>query len=86
MDLTLEIGKRKKKNDNIFFLITVPLPPPLSSLPPFPSPSHSSGELYVFNVDHEDGYKSYSCRTVNKLTGKIQSSYYPAHLIVTGDF
>ncbi|EEB12183.1 down syndrome cell adhesion molecule, putative, partial [Pediculus humanus corporis] len=42
-----------------------------------------TGELYVFNVDHEDGYKSYSCRTVNKLTGKIQSSYYPAHLIVT---
>lgn len=43
-----------------------------------------TGELYVFNAGPSDGYKSYSCRTVNKLTEETLSSTYPARIIITG--
>lgn len=29
-----------------------------------------NGDLYISNADAGDGYKSYSCRTVHRLTGK----------------
>lgn len=41
------------------------------------------GDLYVNNVTVTDAQKSYSCRTVNRLTGEAQSSAYPGRIIVT---
>lgn len=30
----------------------------------------SNGELYINNASPSDGLKSYTCRTINRLTGK----------------
>ncbi|XP_063908088.1 cell adhesion molecule Dscam1 isoform X3 [Zophobas morio] len=43
----------------------------------------SNGDLYVANVGPGDGYKNYGCRTVNRLTGEVQTSMYPGRIIVT---
>lgn len=42
-----------------------------------------NGDLYVDNVNVNDAHKSYSCRTVNRLTGETQSSAYPGRIIIT---
>lgn len=42
-----------------------------------------NGDLYVDNVNANDAHKSYSCRTVNRLTGETQSSAYPGRIIIT---
>ncbi|KAK9708583.1 Immunoglobulin I-set domain [Popillia japonica] len=42
-----------------------------------------NGDLYISNADAGDGYKSYSCRTVHRLTGEVQMSTYPSRIIVT---
>lgn len=31
----------------------------------------SNGELYINNASPSDGFKTYTCRTINRLTGKI---------------
>ncbi|VVC29919.1 Fibronectin type III,Immunoglobulin subtype,Immunoglobulin-like domain,Immunoglobulin-like [Cinara cedri] len=41
-----------------------------------------NGDLYINNVDSSDGYKSYTCRTVHKLTGEIKTSAFPGHITV----
>lgn len=41
-----------------------------------------NGDLFVDNVSVNDGHKSYSCRTVNRLTGETQSSAYPGRIII----
>jgi hypothetical protein len=41
------------------------------------------GDLYVYNAGPSDGYKSYACRTVHRLTGEVQSSPYPGRIIVS---
>ncbi|XP_050441202.1 cell adhesion molecule Dscam2 isoform X2 [Adelges cooleyi] len=41
-----------------------------------------NGDLYINNVDASDGFKSYTCRTVHKLTGEIRSSTFPGHITV----
>lgn len=33
----------------------------------------ANGELYINNAGPNDAYKSYTCRTVNRLTGKLIS-------------
>ncbi|XP_044744906.1 Down syndrome cell adhesion molecule-like protein Dscam2 isoform X2 [Coccinella septempunctata] len=43
----------------------------------------SNGDLYISNAGPGDGYKNYACRTVNRLTGEIQTSTYPGRIIVT---
>ncbi|XP_055380718.1 cell adhesion molecule Dscam2 isoform X2 [Condylostylus longicornis] len=43
----------------------------------------SNGELYINNAGTIDAYKTYTCRTVNRLTGEIQVSTYPGRIIVT---
>ncbi|XP_058987901.1 cell adhesion molecule Dscam2 [Musca domestica] len=43
----------------------------------------SNGELYINNAGPNDAYKSYTCRTVNRLTGEVQASTYPGRIIVT---
>lgn len=43
----------------------------------------ANGDLYVDNVTPNDAHKSYSCRTVNRLTGETQSSAYPGRIIIT---
>ncbi|XP_061500110.1 cell adhesion molecule Dscam2 isoform X1 [Anopheles gambiae] len=43
----------------------------------------SNGDLYINNAGASDAYKTYSCRTVNRLTGEIQISTYPGRVIVT---
>ncbi|XP_022215405.2 Down syndrome cell adhesion molecule-like protein Dscam2 isoform X3 [Drosophila obscura] len=43
----------------------------------------SNGELYINNAGPNDAYKTYTCRTVNRLTGEIQISTYPGRIIVT---
>lgn len=43
----------------------------------------SNGELYINNAGLSDGLKSYSCRTINRLTGEMQVSTYPGRIIVT---
>uniref|UniRef100_A0A1B0GF86 Ig-like domain-containing protein n=1 Tax=Glossina morsitans morsitans TaxID=37546 RepID=A0A1B0GF86_GLOMM len=43
----------------------------------------ANGELYINNAGTNDAYKSYTCRTVNRLTGEIQISTYPGRIIVT---
>lgn len=42
-----------------------------------------NGDLYVDNVNVNDAHKSYTCRTVNRLTGETQSSAYPGRIIIT---
>ncbi|XP_050541670.1 cell adhesion molecule Dscam2 isoform X2 [Daktulosphaira vitifoliae] len=42
----------------------------------------SNGDLYINNVDSSDGFKSYTCRTVHKLTGETRSSSIPGHITV----
>lgn len=32
----------------------------------------ASGELYINNAGPSDAFKTYSCRTVNRLTGKLK--------------
>ncbi|KAL1449153.1 hypothetical protein WDU94_000376 [Cyamophila willieti] len=44
----------------------------------------SSGDLYIFNANPNDGYKSYRCRTVNKITGKAQAWVFKTRLSITG--
>nr|CAD7573671.1 unnamed protein product [Timema californicum] len=43
-----------------------------------------SGDLYIYNAGPSDGYKSYACRTVHRLTGEVHSSTYPGRIIITG--
>lgn len=31
----------------------------------------ANGDLYISNVTPSDSYKNYTCRTVNRLTGKL---------------
>ncbi|XP_049816620.1 Down syndrome cell adhesion molecule-like protein Dscam2 [Schistocerca nitens] len=42
-----------------------------------------SGDLYIFNAGPSDGYKSYSCRSVHRLTGEVRASAYPGRIIIT---
>ncbi|XP_046662354.1 Down syndrome cell adhesion molecule-like protein Dscam2 isoform X5 [Homalodisca vitripennis] len=42
-----------------------------------------NGDLYIYNAGPSDGYKSYACRTVHKLTGDVHSSAYPGRIIIT---
>ncbi|CAG2053659.1 unnamed protein product [Timema podura] len=42
-----------------------------------------SGDLYIYNAGPSDGYKSYACRTVHRLTGEVHSSTYPGRIIIT---
>lgn len=41
-----------------------------------------NGDLYINNVDSSDGFKSYTCRTVHKLTGETKASSFPGHITV----
>lgn len=43
-----------------------------------------NGDLYISNIDSSDGYKSYTCRTVHKLTGETKTSSFPGHITVNG--
>ncbi|XP_037045508.1 Down syndrome cell adhesion molecule-like protein Dscam2 isoform X1 [Bradysia coprophila] len=43
----------------------------------------SNGELYINNAGPSDAFKTYTCRTVNRLTGDMQVSTYPGRIIVT---
>ena len=43
-----------------------------------------SGELHIRDVGPEDGYKSYKCRTVHKLTGETRLSATAGRLVITG--
>ncbi|XP_063226995.1 cell adhesion molecule Dscam2 [Bacillus rossius redtenbacheri] len=43
----------------------------------------TSGDLYIYNAGPSDGYKSYSCRTVHRLTSEVQTSTYPGRVIIT---
>nr|XP_022920801.1 Down syndrome cell adhesion molecule-like protein Dscam2 isoform X2 [Onthophagus taurus] len=42
-----------------------------------------NGDLYISNADPSDGYKTYACRSVHRLTGEVQISNYPSRIIVT---
>lgn len=42
-----------------------------------------NGELYINNAGPADAFKTYTCRTVNRLTGDVQTSAYPGRIIVT---
>ncbi|XP_031619714.1 Down syndrome cell adhesion molecule-like protein Dscam2 isoform X2 [Contarinia nasturtii] len=42
-----------------------------------------NGELYINNASPSDAFKTYTCRTINRLTGDIQTSTYPGRIIVT---
>lgn len=44
-----------------------------------------NGDLYINNVDSSDGFKSYTCRTVHKLTGETKASSFPGHITVNGN-
>lgn len=44
-----------------------------------------NGDLYVNNVDSSDGFKSYTCRTVHRLTGETKTSTFPGHITVNGN-
>lgn len=44
----------------------------------------TSGDLYIYNAGPSDGYKSYACRTVHRLTGEVHASTYPGRIIITG--
>lgn len=46
----------------------------------------NNGDLYIYNAGPSDGYKSYACRTVHRLTGDVQASAYPGRIIITGEF
>ncbi|KAG8222804.1 hypothetical protein J437_LFUL005010, partial [Ladona fulva] len=43
----------------------------------------NSGDLYVHDAGPSDGYRSYACRTVHRLTGEVHSSIYPGRIIIT---
>ncbi|GFG29264.1 hypothetical protein Cfor_07941 [Coptotermes formosanus] len=43
----------------------------------------TSGDLYVYNAGPSDGYKTYACRTVHRLTGEVHASAYPGRIIIT---
>ncbi|XP_014256768.1 Down syndrome cell adhesion molecule-like protein Dscam2 [Cimex lectularius] len=43
----------------------------------------SNGDLYVYRTSQSDGYKTYGCRTVHKLTGDVRASSYPGRIIIT---
>lgn len=43
-----------------------------------------NGDLYIYSAGPSDGYKSYACRTVHRLTGDVQASAYPGRIIITG--
>lgn len=43
----------------------------------------SNGDLHINNAGPSDGYKSYACRTINRLTGEIHTSAYPGRVIIT---
>ncbi|XP_065214717.1 cell adhesion molecule Dscam1 isoform X2 [Planococcus citri] len=40
-------------------------------------------DLYIYNVSAGDSYNGFICRTINRLTGEIQTSAYPARITVT---
>ncbi|XKL59015.1 hypothetical protein PGB90_000031 [Kerria lacca] len=40
-------------------------------------------DLYIYNVSATDSYSGFICRTINQLTGDIQTSSYPARITVT---
>ncbi|RZF40195.1 hypothetical protein LSTR_LSTR016349 [Laodelphax striatellus] len=42
-----------------------------------------NGDLYIYNAGPSDGYKSYACRTVHKLSGDVHPSSYPGRIIIT---
>ncbi|XP_055679736.1 cell adhesion molecule Dscam2 isoform X1 [Lutzomyia longipalpis] len=42
-----------------------------------------NGDLYINNAGPSDGFKTYTCRVVHKLTGEMQVSAYPGRIIVT---
>jgi hypothetical protein len=44
----------------------------------------TSGDLYIYNAGPSDGYKTYACRTVHRLTGEVHASIYPGRIIITG--
>lgn len=44
----------------------------------------TSGDLYIYNAGPSDGYKTYACRTVHRLTGEVHASAYPGRIIITG--
>lgn len=43
-----------------------------------------NGDLYVFNVDIADGYKTFACRTSHKLTNEAKTSQ-TSRIIVKGE-
>lgn len=43
-------------------------------------------DLYIYNVSAADSYSGFICRTINQLTGDIQTSSYPARITVTGNY
>jgi hypothetical protein len=45
----------------------------------------TSGDLYIYNAGPSDGYKTYACRTVHRLTGEVHASAYPGRIIITGN-
>ncbi|KAG8230366.1 hypothetical protein J437_LFUL011492 [Ladona fulva] len=42
-----------------------------------------SGDLYVLNASPSDGYRSYRCRTLHRLTGSTQESSTAGKIVVT---
>lgn len=36
-----------------------------------------NGELYINNASPSDGFKTYTCRTINRLTGKQNLNFKP---------
>lgn len=44
-----------------------------------------NGDLYVFNVDIADGYKTFACRTSHKLTNEAKTSK-TSRIIIKGKF
>ncbi|KAG7160229.1 Down syndrome cell adhesion molecule-like protein 2-like 4, partial [Homarus americanus] len=58
-----------------------------------PLPSHDgkylvlpSGELHIRSVSSEDGFKSYKCRTVHRLTQETRLSATAGRLVISGWF
>lgn len=41
-------------------------------------------DLYIYNASASDSYSGFTCRTINRLTGEIQTSAYPARITITG--
>lgn len=43
-----------------------------------------SGELHIRSVSSEDGFKSYKCRTVHRLTQETRLSATAGRLVISG--